>query len=120
MEFLEGFPENVVAVSAKGKVTKSDYEAILIPAAERAFQKHGKIRFYYRMGSEFLGLEPGAAWEDFKVGISHWQGWERVAVVTDVEWIRHAAGAFAFLMPAQVRAFPVSQEAEARGWITGS
>jgi hypothetical protein len=120
IEVLKGFPENVVAVAAKGKVTRSDYENVLVPAVEKAFQRHEKLRFYYELGPEFQGLESGAAWEDFKVGISHFMRWERVAVVTNVDWIRHAAGAFAFLMPAKVRTFSIAQESEARAWISAA
>jgi hypothetical protein len=28
--------------------------------------------------------------EDFKIGVEHLSRWERVAVVTDIDWIKHA------------------------------
>jgi hypothetical protein len=37
IEMLEGFPECVVAVVAKGRVTREDYDRVLIPAVEAAF-----------------------------------------------------------------------------------
>lgn len=120
IEVLKDFPENVVAVSATGKVTRSDYERVLVPAVEKTFEKHDRICFYYKLGTEFQGLESGAAWEDFKVGVSHLLRWERVAVVTNVDWIRHAVGAFAFLMPAKVRTFSVDEESGARAWVTSA
>ena len=49
-----------------------------------------KIRFDYELGLEFSGREAGARWEDFKIGVDHLSRSERVAVVTDVEWIRCA------------------------------
>src|SRR5271169_2520152 len=55
--------------------------------------------------------------EDLKLGIEHLSRWERVAVVTDVAWIRHAVGAFQFLMPGEVRVFTTGQTSEARKWI---
>ena len=48
---------------------------------------------------DFAGIDPGAMWEDFKVGMEHFTHWERVAVVTDVEWIKHTVRFFSFLMP---------------------
>ncbi len=120
IELLKDFPENVVAVAAKGKVTRADYDTVLVPTLEKAFERHDKVRFFYEVGPEFLGIESGAAWEDFKAGVSHWRNWDRVAVVTDVDWLKHAANAFAFLMPGQVRTFSVSQETEARRWITAA
>ncbi len=118
MENLPGFPDTVVAVSAKGRVSRADYETILIPAVEQALERHPKIRFWYELGPEFTGLDAGAAWEDFKVGMRHLTRWERMAVVTDVEWIRHAVDIFRFLMPGDMRSFPVSERASAREWIT--
>jgi hypothetical protein len=59
-------------------------------------------------------------WEDLKVGVAHLSRWERIAVVTDVEWIRNAVRVFGFLMPAAVQVFPLSAEAAAREWITAA
>jgi hypothetical protein len=118
IEALEGFPENVIAFACKGHVTKLDYETVLVPAVEEALKQHERIRLYYQIGAEFAGIDPGAVWEDFKVGMEHLRRWERVAVVTDVDWIKHTMMAFAFLMPAELKVFPVSQASQARAWIT--
>ncbi|WP_407665917.1 SpoIIAA family protein [Mycolicibacterium aubagnense] len=32
------------------------------------------------------GFDPGAIWEDQKLGFAHFFDWERCAVVTDVAW----------------------------------
>src|SRR5665213_1377440 len=46
-------------------------------------------------------------WDDFKVGMEHILRWERVAVVTDVEWIRRAMRPpFGFLIPANLSVAP--------------
>jgi stage II sporulation SpoAA-like protein len=117
VEKLTGFPDNVVAFAAKGRVTKKDYEEALTPAVEQALQRHAKIRCYYELGTEFAGMDAGAFWEDFKVGVGHLTRWEKVAVVTDVDWIRHAVNLFRFLMPGEIKVFPTSRAAEARAWI---
>lgn len=120
IERLEGFPDNVVALAGKGQVTKKDYEEVLIPAVEAAFKRHDKISFYYELGPEFSGIEAGAAWEDFKEGVRHFLQWEKMAVVTDVEWVRRTINGFGVFMPGQLRVFPNSEAAVARTWLTGS
>jgi hypothetical protein len=40
-----------------------------------------------------------------------------MAVVTDVDWIRHTIRAFSFLMPGEMRVFPTSEASQARQWI---
>jgi SpoIIAA-like len=120
IETIAGFPDNVVACAAKGQVTGEDYDRVLIPAVEAALAKHDKIRCYYELGTAFAGMDAGAAWRDFTVGIEHLTRWERVAVVTDVEWIGHAVNAFRFLMPGAVRVFPTAETAAARVWIAAA
>lgn len=117
IEMLEGFSDNVVAGRAVGRVTRQDYELVLIPRVEAAARVHPMIRCYYEISGDFTGMEPGAMWEDFRVGVEHWTRWERVAVVTDVDWIAYVVNAFRFLMPGQVRVFPISERITAQTWI---
>jgi hypothetical protein len=114
---LAGFPENVLAVKCEGHVTRKDYEGVLIPAAIQALQHHSNVRVYYEVALEFAGIDAGAVWEDFRVGVGHWSRWERIAVVTNVGWIRQAVNAFRFLMPGTLRVFAVGDAADARRWI---
>ena len=120
IEIVEGFPDNVVGILAKGEVTRKDYLEVVIPAIEKALKRNAKVRLYYELGSEFTGIDLGAEWEDFKIGIEHLSRWERVAVVTDVAWIRHAVDAFRFLMPGEFRVFTTGQTSEARKWIVAA
>lgn len=117
IEQLPDFPENVVAMACRGRVTRDDYDAVLVPAVEAALGDHEKIRLYYEVGPDFTGIDPGAVWEDFKVGMAHLARWERIAVVTDVEWIRHAIGFFRFLLPGEMKVVPMAEAGEAREWI---
>jgi len=117
IEQLGGFPDNVVAFRCSGRVTRADYDAVLVPAVSKALRVHDKLKLYYETAADFSGLDLGAAWEDFKIGMESILRWERVAVVTDVEWIRHAAGFFGFLMPARTKVFAQSEAAQARAWI---
>lgn len=56
-------------------------------------------------------------WEDLKVGVEYWRRWERIAIVTDVTWIGQVMAVFRFLMPGQVRVFPLGEKAAAVSWI---
>jgi hypothetical protein len=117
LELVKGFPDHVVAVRAIALVTRDDYHSVLVPAVEEALRHHDKLRLYYMIGHEFTGFDPGAAWEDFKVGMEHLTRWERIAVVTDVDWMQHTIKAFGFVMPGEMRVFPSANDAEARTWI---
>lgn len=117
IERLDRFPDNVVALAGKAQVTKKDYEEVLIPAVEAAFKKHSRIRFYYELGPQCSGMDAGAAWDDFREGVRHFFHWEKMAVVTDTEWIRRAINVFGVFMPGELRVFPYEERAAARAWI---
>ena len=57
------------------------------------------------------------AWEDAKVGLKHLTRFDRVAVVTDVDWIKTSVKAFGFVMPCEARVFGSKDLNEAREWI---
>lgn len=118
IELLKGFPDNVVAIRCRGEVTRKDYDTVLIPAAEKALKSHDKVRLLYEVGPDFASYDAGAAWEDFKVGMEHFSRWERVAVITDIEWIKLAMRLFSVFLPGMMRVYPTADAAEARLWIT--
>ena len=120
IERLQDFPRNVVAFVCKGHVTRQDYQTMLTPAVEAALKAHEKVRLYYQIDPDFSGIEPGAMWEDFKVGMGHLLRWERIAVITNVEWIRYCVRAFRFLMPGAVRLFALEDAPKAREWIVAT
>jgi hypothetical protein len=118
IEALNGFPSGVLAFACKGHVTRADYETVLIPAVEKALRQPGKLRLYYQIGPDFKGIGVGAMWDDFKVGMEHLSRWERIAVVTDVDWIRYTIRAFSFLMPGVAKILGLNERAEAQKWIS--
>ena len=115
IELIEGLPDNVVGIVAKGRVTRTDFADVLIPAIERALEWHRRLRLYYEIRSRY----PGAAWEEISLGSEHAGLWERVAIVTDVAWIRHTVQAVRLLIPSEVRVFATTQIPDGLGWITG-
>jgi hypothetical protein len=118
MEIIQGLPENVVAVAASGKVTGEDYENVLIPAIEDKIQKYGKIRMLYQLGKNYTGFTYEAMWDDTKVGIWHLAAFEKIAVVSDVDWIIDAVKIFKFIIPCPVKIYRNEALPEAEAWVS--
>lgn len=118
LEPMTGLPGNVAGFSATGKVTGEDYERVLIPIVEEKLEEHSKIRLIYHLGEGVSGFDAAAMWDDAKVGIKHLSSWERIAVVTDIDWIRNAVMLFGFAMPAPVKTFPNRDLDEAIDWVS--
>lgn len=124
IEVLTGFPDRVVAVVLHGQITKADYDTVLIPELDNRLGRHKQIRLYCEIAPDYLGIDPGAVWEDTKFGFSHLFDWDRAVMVTDIEWMRQAVkffgGIFAFLAPVgEWCVFPLAQAGRAREWIVG-
>ena len=117
IEILKNFSDNVVAISCEGQITKEDYEGVFVPAILKALKRHDKIRLLNEISANFTGYDPGAIWEDMKIGVEHPTRWERAAVVTDVDWIVQTMRVFSFLMPCPTKVFPPSELAQAQAWI---
>jgi hypothetical protein len=116
IQIVEGLPENVVGIVVKGRVTNEECDKVLRPLVEESLKRHDKVRLYYEIGCRF----PGAAWEDLRIGIDALPQWERVAVVTDVGWLRHTVNALRFVIPGEVRVFPTNQAYQGCAWISSS
>jgi len=116
---LPDLPDHVVGFSAHGTVTGEDYERTVIPAVEGVARRHGRIRCVYRLAPDFDGFDLAAAWDDAKLGLRHLGGWERIALVSDLKWLRQAARLFAPLMPGTVKAYPDAELDAAIAWAGG-
>ena len=114
LELIEGLPKNVVGIVAKGKVTMQDCQEVLVPAMRSSLKRHEKIRLYYELNSRF----PGSAWDDLDLGLEHASCCERVAIVTDIGWVRLTLKAVRFLIPSKIRVFSTVEAEEGRAWIT--
>lgn len=118
IKVLNGFPPTVVGFACKSQVTKEDYEHVLTPAVGQALADYKKVRLYFRIDPDFAGVEPSALWEDVKLGMEYLFRWDRIAVVTDVEWIRQTFKAFSCVSPCAARVFRLDEVSLAKEWVT--
>jgi hypothetical protein len=118
IEIIPDMPDEVVAVSAKGTVTGEDYDNVLVPVIEERLKRHQKIRMLYQLGRDFSGFTAAAMWDDAKVGIRHLSAFEKIAVVSDVDWIASAVRIFAFVIPCPVKVFRNDKLSEAKNWVS--
>ena len=115
---IERLPAGTLGFRAHGQVTAQDYENVVVPDVEAAFALNRKLRLLYVTADDFTGFDPGAMWNDAKMGARHFSGWDRVALVTDVPWLRGTATAFRFAIPADFRLFHGREIDEATRWIS--
>jgi hypothetical protein len=109
-------PETVLAFRAVGTIDRLDYERVLRPAVAEMVAKQGEARFVYELGPEYEHYAVAAAWEDLKLGVRHWSKWKRIALVTDRHGLQRATRVIGWLVPGEVKAFPLAEEEAAFDW----
>ena len=113
---LDGMPAGVLVVEAGGKLAAADYTDVLAPAIAEATKDDGKLRVVIIFTEAFEGMEPAAVWQDLRMGMQQWSAWERIALVTDHQWMRDGLRMFAWAIPGQAKAFESSEREAAIEW----
>jgi hypothetical protein len=86
IERIEDVPPGIDAVRAVGKISREDYDAVVLPLVDAAAREGRRLRILCEVGPDFHGLTPSAAWEDVKIGLRALRLIEGCAVVSDIGW----------------------------------
>jgi hypothetical protein len=116
IRLMDHMPTGTIGFEATGRVTREDYEGVLVPAVTAAMEQ-GAVRLLYVLGEDFESYSPGAMWSDTRLWAGHRNAWERVAVVTDVDWVEKGVKAFGWLMPGRIRVFDDDDVDQAKLWL---
>jgi len=118
LELMEPTTGNVVSIRAGGTVTSDDYEGVLIPAIKAILKSHEKARVLFQLDPE-TSFTAGAMWDDASFGLSHFFSFEKLALVSDIDWINNSIKALGFMMPCPVKIFSPNDLDAAKEWIGG-
>jgi hypothetical protein len=117
IRIMSELPPHVIGFEGLGKLTVHDYETVIIPEINRAVAESRKLHVLCYLGPEFTGFSVGALFSDASLGLFHMSAYERVALVSDLGWIRASAGLFGLMMSGAVRAFSNAELDTARDWV---
>lgn len=118
IETIDDLPAGAVGFTAHGMITQKDYEDTIMPEVAAVIAMGQGLRLLYHFPADFEGFDNGALWEDAILGFRHALEWNRIAVVSDIEWVGFAVRAMHWMLPGKVRLYPESGMAEARAWLS--
>jgi len=118
IQLMDNLPENVIGFEAVGEVDADDYKTTLDPAVDAALQNNNKLRLIYVLGDRFDGYSGGAMWQDTKLGISHWGAWEKIALVTDKDWVDDAIKFMGWMVPGEIQVYSNDDVDAAKEWAS--
>ncbi len=106
-------------VTLSGDVTANDYQSVLAPGIAAALEENDCVRLLVTVEDD-VSYDFGAAWSDLKLGLSHWRGFDRVAVVSNLDWVSNSIAVVAPFAPCPVQKFKLAEVEDARRWLRES
>jgi SpoIIAA-like len=123
IEEIADMPAGTVGLRVWGEVTGADYTDVLLPVVSKAAEDDGDIRLVFQAGPDFERFSASMIAADTTKGLSfgvrHWSAWKRMAVVTDVEWLRNAMQMLGWMTPGEARLFALDELQQAKEWVAG-
>jgi hypothetical protein len=121
IEKVTDLPAGTLGFRASGKITSEEYRQMMDPIYA-ALERGEKLNIDFELADDFHGLDLGALWQDVKaagsVGLKHRSSWQRMALVSDKDWVRHGASVFGWLAPGELRLFEPSERDVSTGRAT--
>jgi SpoIIAA-like len=114
---IRDMPAGTIGFEAAGEVEDDDWEQTVEPVLRREMAEGRKIRLLYLVGARAGDLEGDAMTADAGFRARHATSFERVAVVSDEDWMRPALRSLSFLLPGKARAFHVQELEDAKAWV---
>jgi len=117
IEILPSIPKNIAAFRATGKVTKEDYQKVMVPHVNELVSRSGELNFLFLIDTEIKNFTLGAWFQDALLGLKHLASWKRAAIVIDNADAIKFTDAFSILAPGEFKGFSKEQYADALEWI---
>jgi hypothetical protein len=115
---MSDMPTGTIGFEARGEVEDDDWEDVVEPVLRTEIADGRKLRLLYLLGRESREVEGDAMSADAGFRARHAGSFERVAVVSDEDWMRPALGALSFLLPGKAKGFRVREIRDAKDWLT--
>jgi hypothetical protein len=114
---MRGMPAGTIGFEATGTVEDDDVEDVVEPVLRREIALGRRIRLLYLLGPGLKEYESDAVFGDMKFAARHPTSYDRVAVVSDEDWLRPALRVLSVLVPGRIRGFPVVELEAAKTWV---
>ena len=114
---MSDMPAGTIGFEAVGEVEDDDWEHAVEPVLRDEIAAGRDIRLLYLLGPQSREVEGDAMRADVGFRARHATSFERVAVVSDEDWMRPALRALSVLLPGRARGFKVRDMEAAKTWL---
>ncbi len=117
LQRITDMPAGTIGFEAVGEVEDDDWEEAVEPVLRQEIAAGRDVRLLYLIGTGAREVEGEAMSADTGFRVRHATSYERVAVVSDEDWIRPALRALSFLLPGKAQGFRIRDLAKAKAWL---
>ena len=117
IEKIKYLPLNMVGFRSEGEVVKEDFESVMQEVSDLV-KKTGKLNYLFFLDNSAADFSLGAWMQDALVGIKHITRWNRAAIVTDSNTIRHFTTLFSKIMAGTFCGFKKEGYLQAIDWTS--
>jgi hypothetical protein len=118
VELLPDFPPHVAAYRASGTISKDEYEQVVMARVDEVAAKYGRINFLVRLETGMENYSISAFTEYLKVSFEHFTKWNRMAIVSDQQWLRQTYNILSYLVPGEIKGFELKDFEAAKAWVS--
>ena len=115
LEILPQSSGNVVGARVGGRLGGDECK-LLAARIEALIEEHKSVRLLLDV-SECDHVDPTAAWEEFVMGVKHWNDLERIAIVGGAKWSQVATGTLNRLAYGEAEHFSKDELLGAWVWV---
>ena len=113
---LPNEPANVAAFKASGKISKKDFQNLVIPHVEAKVNTFEELNYLLYLDTDLDQFSAGAWLQDVFLGLKNITKWNRAAIVTDKEGIQQFTDIFSVIMPGEFKGFDKDELGLALQW----
>jgi hypothetical protein len=117
LQRISEMPPGTIGFEAVGEVEDDDWEHAVEPVLRQEIADGRKVRLLYLLGREARDVESDAMAADSEFRARHATSFDRVAVVSDEDWMRPALRALSVLLPGKAKGFAVHDLPAAKAWL---
>ena len=111
---MTDMPPGTLGFEAVGDVDDDDWEDTVEPVLRREIADGRRLRLLYMTSGD---VEGDAMKADATFRARHASSFDRVAVVSDEDWLRPALRVLSFLLPGEAKGFRVRELEDAKAWL---
>ena len=114
---MTDMPAWTIGFEAVGEVEDDDWEDTVEPVLRREIADGRKVRLLYVLGPESRDVDGDAMKADLEFRARHASSFDRVAVVSDEDWLLPTLRVLSFLVPGKAKGFRTRELEAAKAWL---